>query len=723
MTKTITHVINGQEYEVPEGYTKLDVMRALSEQNKPKQLPTASSFEAYGAPKVTSKREKDIQPQDEFKYGIQRKLRESLGGVQEFITGKPSMPLEADVASTSGQLARQFGKSTTRLGETILEGLYGAKLGGKFGPVGAAAGGVLLPLIAGYVKEPGPRLSASRALSAVEEAAPNIAYGGLKHLYGGYKLGKTLNELKTKETPLLTAKTEAQRYLTTTQEGVPPEYPRTSQGIASAQATKTKQLQNLKNKQLQLQTDIEAGKPFQNIAFSEKGPKLINLTEIGKMNFPKSVKSEILERNKNQFIEQALKTFSPNIDYNKLAAEEHNKIYNQISNEVSKKYNNVLKDVDKNILAGSKGFNIYQNIAKSLGQKMAPLKNILPEEGALTPEENQLLTGFEGSEKLKSIPTSKVLSYYKTAKQLANKLDSKAWQEANNMTDVQRKNSSDAAEQFKNLSDKLAEVLDKIDPKIQNRIKEADTYFAKNKAPFYARKEHWEAQKGRIDSDILKSTHADVSVAPEASFLRNIIKSNENYRKAVLGKLFGRNFDKLLKEGKYQEYADLINLDPHVKNIHKTLETFENAKKQIGAKEKLEKPLAQTTQATIEQLAQSKQTMSKNLSQHLDKKLSEIKKLVAEKQKGYAINTEKLIQTDKDIEEIQKEIQKFENYKNNLLEAEKVAQKAGYDVKDLQLEIKKARYDLAQHKQKYATLKKLVKGTLATVAAKLYLFK
>lgn len=715
MADTVIYNIDGKPYEVPKSYTELDVRRALEKRNQAKNIYSGLSKPQ----KITQQIPQDLPPSDEFRYGIERKLRETLGGIKEFATGKPSMPLEADLPSSGvSQLARGAGKSATKLGETTLESLTGARIGSKFGPLGATIGAIGLPLIAGYLKQPGERLSGARALSAAEEALPSALGQYGKTLITGYKLNKAMKDLEKKEINFEEALIGANKYLTTTKEGIPANLPRTIKGLESSQLTKTEQLQNLQTKQQKLQEKIKQDEPFKSITFTEKGPKTVDLSEVINSDLPETAKKEIIEQRKNKFINEAQESFDPTIDYGKLAAEEHNKVYNKISEEVNNKYNDVLKGVDKGILAGSKGYAKYQEVAKAVGEKISPLKNLFPKE-ILTTDEEGLITGLEGSEKLTTIPTEKVLSFYKTAKQLSNKLKSSAWQEANGLTDVQRKNYNEAAKQFSFLSDKLGQVLDAINPDIKSKLSEADKYFAENKAPFYARKEHWEAQKGRLDSDVLKSTHADTSTAPEAGFLRNLIKTNENYRKAVLGKLFGRDLNKLTKEGEFEEYSSFIKSEPHVKNIHDTLNKFEKFKTQ----RKLTEPSAQVTQKNIDSLLKAKKEFSENLGKHLSEKLNTIKKLVEQKQKGIVINTEELIKTGQDIEKINTDIEKLENYKNNLLEAEQGAKRAGEDVKKIQIEIKKARYDLAQYKQKQQTIKKIAKGILGTAAAGLYLFK
>jgi len=725
MAKTITHIIDGQPYEVPEGYTELDVRKALQQQK-----PSASPFEKLGgAPKITGKREKDIAPSgfgEEFGYGVKRKLRESLGGLREFVSGQPSLPLEADIPTpTSEQFARGLGRYTTKAAEGFGESLLGAKIGGRFGPVGAAVGGIAGPLIAGYLKQPGPRISGERVLSAGAEALPGVGRFGAKELSYGRKLAKGLGLLEEDLKTAKGSKIEAEKYLARTQEEIPVGLGRrTSESMGAKEATAKTQLQNLQEKQKQLQEDIKADKPFKDIRFGEKDPITIDLTKLKQLELPETSKSEILNQKKEQFIQNATQSFDPNIDYNKLAAEEHNKIYDKISNQVSAKYNNVLEDEPESIPATNTGYKKFRQVANAVGEEAAPLQKLFPDNvEVLNSEEQALIPELQKTKDLKTIPTEKLLSFYKTAKQIAYKLSSKAWQEASGLTEVQRTNLDSASEKYNLLTNKLRDVLNAVSPSILEKLSDADTYFANNKAPFYARPEHWQAQKkGRITTDVLRDTHAAKSI-PEASFLRNLIRTNEGYRKAVLGKIFGRNLDKLTKEGQYEEYSDFVKSDPHVNQIHETLQEFENIEKQMARQKKLSEPMAKATATQIQDLIKAKNQLSSNLGKHLSEQYENIKNIVLKKQKGIEVKSSELAKIGKEIEQLEKDIQQFEAYKNNLADAEKRASKAGMDVKQLKLQTDNARRELAQHKQKYAKLTKAAKTTLATVAAKLYLFK
>jgi len=721
MAKTITHNIDGQSYEVPEGYSELDVRRALSQQKQ----PAKASTQLRGAPKVTGKYEKDIMPSNEFGYGIKRKLRESLGGLQEFITGKPSMPLEADLPKDAlSQAQRYAGGALTRAGEGLAESLLGARLGSRLGPAGAVVGGIAAPFVAGYLKQPGPRVSGSRALSAVTEALPGALKTAGKEIKYGRELAKGLKLLETDLPKLEEQKLGAETTLAETKRNIPVELERTSRGIEKKLLSSSEALQQLKAKQQELQASIAKDEPFQGIVFDEKGPKPVDLSKIEKLELPKSAKSEIVERNKQQFLDDAAKSFDPNVDYNKLAAEEHNKIYDNISEQVREKYNDVLEEEPESIPATNRGYRKFQQVAKSVGEEIAPLQKLFPDNvEVLSPEEQELVPELQNTQNLRAIPTDKLLSFYKTSKQIAYKLSSKAWQEANGLTETQRKNLDNASEKYSLLTNKLRDVLNEVSPSILEKLSDADTYFAKNKAPFYGRPEHWQAQKkGRITTDILRDTHAAKNV-PEAAFLRNLIKTNEGYRSAVLGKLFARNLDKLTKEGNFEEYSDFVQTDPHVGQIHGTLQKFEDIKNKLSGAEKLEKPMAQEISKTVQQLLKAKNEFNTNLAKNLSEKFEQIKKLTLKKQEGYKIKTEELVKVGKDIQQLEKDIEKYEAYKNNLLEAEKNAEKAGYDTKDLKIQIKKARLEYEQHKQKYKKIVNTSKGILAAVAAKLTLFK
>ena len=723
MAKTITFEIDGQSYKVPEGYTELDVRRALD-----KKKQTANIYAGLSKPlKITNQISQDVQPSElgEFGYGAKRKLSESLGGLKEFATGKPSLPLEANLPTTFlGQALRRAGKTLEGIGETGLESMAGFRLGSKFGPVGATVGAIGLPLIAGYLKQPGERVSGARALGAAEEAASS-AFGVLGkrglEIYKGYKAAKeALQPLEEKQTGLETKLLEAKKYLQSTKENIPPDQPRTSEKLAKQQLQQQEKLQELKIKQQQLQENIKKGEPFKNVQFKEKGPKTVDLDKIIQSDLPESVKSEILEQHKNKFINDAQKSFDPEIDYGKLAAQEHNKIYNRVSEQVREKYDDILVDEPESIPATNTGYRKFREVAKSVGEEIAPLQRLFPDNvEVLNQEEQELVPELQNAQNLRAIPTDKLLSFYKTSKQIAYKLSSKAWQEANGLTEVERENLNNASAKYNLLTNRLRDVLNEVSPSILEKLDDADTYFANNKAPFYKRPEHWEAQKGRLDSDILKSTHADITTAPEAGFLRNLIKNNENYRRAVLGKLFGRNLNKLAEQGKFEEYADFVKSDPHVKTIHDTLNQFEKLKTQ----RKLSEPLAQTTQKNINNLLKAKKEISRNLAKDLEQKLNDIVKLVELKQKGISIDTAELVKTQKAIDDIEQNIEKLGNYKNNLLEVEKNAQKAGEDVEDIKLEIKKTRLELGKYKQKYSGIKKLSNKILTAVAAKLYLFK
>lgn len=725
MAKTVTHIIDGQPYEVPEGFSELDVRDALRRQSS-----AANPFAKLGGvPKVTGKREKDIMPSGfggEFGYGVKRKLRESLGGLKEFATGKPSLPLEADIPTpTSQQFARGAGKHITRVAEGLSESLLGAKIGGRLGPVGAVVGGIAAPFIAGYLKQPGPRISGERLLSAGEEALPGAAKLGAKELSYGIKLARALKPLEAKVTEAETAKTAANRYLTSTQEGIPPAAgTRTSVRMGEKEARAREKMPALQEKQAKLQEAIDRDAPFKSIQFDEKGPALVDLTKLKELKLPNNVKAGIVKQNKEQFINEASDSFDPKIDYDKLAAEEHNKIYDNISAQVTNKYNDVLEGEPESIPATNTGYKKFRQVAQAVGEEIAPLQKLFPDNvEVLNPEEQQLVPELQKTKDLKNIPTKKILSFYKTAKQIAYKLSSKAWQESNNLVDVQRTNLDTASEKYNLLANRLKNVLNEVNPEILEKLSDADDYFAKNKAPFYARPEHWQAQnKGKITTDILRDTHAAKNV-PEAGFLRNLIRANEGYRRAALGKLFGRNIDKLAKEGEFEEYADFVKSDPHVSRIHKTLQEFENIEKQMARQKEINEPMAKATTEQIKTLLEAKNQLSKNLAKDLSTKYETIKSLVLKKQQGLQTNTEELIKVGKDIKKLEEDIEAFEAYKNNLADAEKKAAQAGYDLEEIKTQANKARKELADYKQKYKKLAKLAKTTLAGVAAKLYLFK
>lgn len=165
MAKTITHKINGQEYEVPEGYTKLDVMRVLSEQNKPKQLSPSLPVKSFNSQTKASKTSEPNEPgyfETGFPRGIIGSLKKSGAGLQEFFTGKPVEYEMRPVRQSFGDIVTErFGELAAHLGKTAAGATAGYKIA-PFGPTGKAVGGLLGAFGAHYLTQPGARLGLER---------------------------------------------------------------------------------------------------------------------------------------------------------------------------------------------------------------------------------------------------------------------------------------------------------------------------------------------------------------------------------------------------------------------------------------------------------------------------------------------------------------------------------------------------------------------------------
>lgn len=694
-----TLVLDGKKYQFGNGVTESQV-RAFHEKNKQTQQALPTDYGIEKQPKGAA---------EQFAYGLKRKYQESGAGLKEFLTGRPSnLPISADLPSNAGEnIARGAGSSLGRLSELAAESYAGAKLGQKIGGArGALIGGIAGPFVGGYLKQPGERIGLERLISGGLEAASSGGYKAGKGVLGIYKAGKETKNLQENLVGKKREAFEAGRAYETAQKEIPiPDA--TVQKLESKILSGKKELSELQAKKTSLEANIQKSNkliPKIEEELQNYPEKKFDIEYPQKPEVPQLSSIEKIARQEEQFTKAAEKVFDPKLDYNKAAAEEHNKLFNEISENVNRKYNNVLKDVDtKDILAGQKGYDIYQKAAKSLGEKAAPLKDLIPDK-ILNPEEQNLITGLEDFEKLKSIPTEKVLSFYKTARQTARKFNNNAWQEASGLTDIEKANLKTASKQFTGLAEKLKEVLNAIDPKIISKLKEADAYFAENKAPFYARPEHWEAQKGLITSDILESTHADSNVAPEAAFLRKLIMGNENYRRAALGKIFSKNYKKLIEEGDFEKYNDFVEQDPAVKLIHETLKNYNRLK--VAHKRlitSVEKPLMASFKESAQKFKQgvsSMKTEQKRLRSQLESMLERQKqgKTASEEQikdVAYKING-----LEKNLSELQKYIEKLKplSERKDLTEAE---------LKEIKLQINEARLEYARKKAALLGLDKL----------------
>lgn len=696
--KTLT--LDGKKYQFGPGVTE-DQIRAFHKKNQ--QIQQISS------PENTV----DVEPKgfaEQLAYGLKRKYRESGAGIKQFLTGKESnLPVSANLPSdTSEVIGRAAGSLGGRLSELAAESIAGSKVGQKLGgPRGALIGAVAGPFIGGYLKQPGERVSLERLISGGAEAASSAGYKLGKGIIDIYKAGGAVKELKPKLLGKEKEALEAAKKYQEAYEETPAQYQDTSRILARRIASGEKKLIELEPKKTELESNIEKSKnliPKIKEQLKNYPEKKFQVEQPSKPGVPQLSSMEKLARQEETFTSNANKIFDPKIDYEKAAAEEHNKIYNDVSKKVNKKYNDVLKGVKtKEILAGQKGYNIYETVAKSLGAEKKPLRNLIPDK-ILNSEEQDLITGLENYEKLKSIPTEKVLSFYKTAKQTARKFNNKAWQEANNLTDTERNNLEDASKQFTSLAEKLGEVLNEIDPKIIPKLKKADAYFAENKAPFYARPEHWQAQKqGRITSDILETTHADIKTAPEAAFLRKLIMQNENYRRAALGKVFSNDYKKLLTEGDFEKYSEFVQNDPAVKLIHENLKNFNRLKTAQQRLTNIEKPI----KTEFGKAAQDfKQNIARMKTQQ-DKLKNQLEGLLKKQQEGQTASEKQLRDVVNKINQIKNDLNDLQKYLDKLQPLEKRKDLTETEIKEIKLKIKEVRLEYARKKATLLGIDKL----------------
>lgn len=708
-----TLTLDGKKYQFGAGVTE-DQVRALHEKNKQIQQAPSMDYDI------------DKEPQgfaEQLSYGLKRKYRESGAGIKQFLTGqKPNLPLSADLPSKPSEtLGRAAGSLAGRLSELAAEAYAGGRIGQKIGGArGALIGGVVGPFIGGYLKQPGERLSLERLISGGAEAASSGGYKLAKGIADVYKAGGATKEFEKKLLEKQREAFEASKAYTTAKKQIPG-FGTTVKRLESKISAGEEKLPELTTKKTELETSIEKSKnliPKIKEELKNYPEKKFELELPKKPEVPQLSELEKIARQEEEFTTKAKEIFNPKIDYNLAAAEEHNKLFNEISKNVTKKYNDVLKDVDtKEILAGQKGYNIYQEVAKSLGEKAAPLKNLIPDK-ILNSEEQDLITGLEDFEKLKPVPTEKVLSFYKTAKQTANKFSNDAWQEANGLTEVERTNLQKASEQFTGLAEKLKKVLNIIDPKIIPKLEEADAYFAKNKAPFYARPEHWEAQnKGQITSDILESTHADQSVAPEANFLRKLILENENYRRAALGKIFSNNYKKLASEGDFEKYTDFVKQDPAVKLIHETLKDFGRFKTSQQRLTAFEKPV----RAAFKKAGQEfKQNVARIKSEQSELK-SQLENLLKQQEQGKTANEAQLRDVSNKINKINKDLDKLQEYLDKLKPLAEKKDLSKAEVKEIKLQISEARLEYARKKAALLGLDKLASKIAGFKILKLFI--
>lgn len=708
-----TLVLDGKKYQFGNGVTESQV-RAFHEKNKQAQQAPTTNYNIDREPKG---------PGEQFAYGLKRKYQESGAGLKEFLTGTPSnLPISADIPSGTGEsIARGAGSALGRLSEMAAEVYAGGKLGQKIGGAkGALIGSIAGPFVAGYLKQPGERLGLERLISGGLEAASSGGYKASKGVLGMYLAGRKATNLQENLVNKKREALEASKAYATAQKQIPG-FGTTVKRLESKISAGEEKLPELITKKTGLETSIEKSKnliPKIKEELKNYPEKKFELELPKKPEAPQLSELEKIARQEEEFTTKAKEIFNPKINYNLAAAEEHNKLFDEISKNVTKKYNDVLKDVDtKEILAGQKGYDIYQEVAKSLGEKAAPLKNLIPDK-ILNSEEQDLITGLEDFEKLKPVPTEKVLSFYKTAKQTARKFSNDAWQEANGLTEVERTNLQKASEQFTGLAEKLKKVLNIIDPKIIPKLEEADAYFAKNKAPFYARPEHWEAQnKGQITSDILESTHADKSVAPEANFLRKLILENENYRRAALGKIFSNNYKKLASEGDFEKYTDFVKQDPAVKLIHETLKDFGRFKTSQQRLTAFEKPV----RAAFKKAGQEfKQNVARIKSEQSELK-SQLENLLKQQEQGKTANEAQLRDVSNKINKINKDLDKLQEYLDKLKPLAEKKDLSKAEVKEIKLQISEARLEYARKKAALLGLDKLASKIAGFKILKLFI--
>lgn len=290
--------------------------------------------------------------------------------------------------------------------------------------------------------------------------------------------------------------------------------------------------------------------------------------------------NEAIQEHYSNRLNNALKF---NEDANKGMADSLMGAVGRIDSQVSNLYNNVIPEAaPKEIYTGEKGFKIFKNIADTLVKQIKPIKGIL-EEGLETSDEKSLINGLQNAEKLNSLPTKDLLSFYKTSQQLSNKFKSKAWQEASGITDAQRHHFNDAAKQFDKLSSKLAEVLDAINPEITTNLEKAKDYFKTYKAPLYERPEYWAAvKKGRITNDILKDTHSEQL---GAKLLRSLILDNPEFNRYALSNVLNKNPANLVKLGEKEAYQDFVKSNPEVNFSYQGLKGLKSGAKKIESLE------------------------------------------------------------------------------------------------------------------------------------------
>ena len=437
------------------------------------------------------------------------------------------------------------------------------------------------------------------------------------------------------------------------------------------------------------------GNPFTGPLAFEVGPKAIAKgVELGQkgikktIEFPKQIKESIYDypkyakqleiaKQRNQLasenITQQLKNLgetAPTIEQHyknrlgsalqlnkdpaKSLAQNLNTAVQNIDEQVSNLYKEVIpENTPESILAGTKGYKIYQNVADNLVKKFKPVKDVI-EKGIETPDEKSLITGLENVDKLQEISTKDILSYYKTAQQLSNKFNSKAWQEANGLTDAARHEFNNASNYFSDLADKLGEVLNSINPEITTNLEKAKDYFKTYKAPLYERPEYWSTvKKGRITNDILKDTHSEQG---GAKLLRSLILDNPEFTKNALARVLREKPENLKNIGGREEYEDFVHSNPDTSIAYHGLKGLEAGVKKIkGAQpeasyiQKLQSSLAgkelSISNKEIENLnSEEAQKVIKIINNEVEKlnKMKRVKNITTERLKALESKTKSL---------------------------------------------------------------------------------
>lgn len=205
--------------------------------------------------------------------------------------------------------------------------------------------------------------------------------------------------------------------------------------------------------------------------------------------------------------------------------------------------------------------NIELTKTKDISQIHKELRELISKGGLDTPEAKQLASDLNNTGKDKNISASSLLTQFRTLDKLAKQSYNKSFERNESLTEQQRNDYKNQAEEYQRQAKKLSDLLeDKVDPDFGKTLKQLNNswrrYASLYKNPLGR---EIESQRGISGNNIFQKMRGEDA---GQKLLQELTLSNPHATRAAIGHTYAENPEELLEAPEFEQ--QFIQSNPHL---------------------------------------------------------------------------------------------------------------------------------------------------------------